>query len=194
MNIKFSKTIKINEPGAKADQAIGFTLMEMLVATSIFVILTLGILTIHTTVLKNTQKTLAYNKIQQDAQVTMESIAKKIRTSRVDYDYYTAINNPVTELALTDLTGTNYVFALSGASLTVSVDGNDPQAIPARTVEITDLKFYIQPTTFPFNINFPPETQPRVTMVVTFTSSKGAQMASLTVQQTVPQRSGGVVE
>ena len=171
--------------------------MEVLVSMSIFVILTLAILTVHTQVLHTSQQTLAYNRIQQEAQLIMEVMAKKIRTSRVDYDYngYSSpVTNPEDELALEDLTGSTYVFSLSGDSLVVSVDGGDQQPIPSQYVNVSDINFYIEPTSSPFNIDTPPETQPRVTMVITFTSSKADQTASLTVQQTVPQRSGGIVE
>jgi len=163
----------------------GFTLMEVLVSMSIFVILTLAILTVHTQVLHTSQQTLAYNRIQQEAQLI------------VDYDYngYSSpVTNPEDELALEDLTGSTYVFSLSGDSLVVSVDGGDQQPIPSQYVNVSDINFYIEPTSSPFNIDTPPETQPRVTMVITFTSSKADQTASLTVQQTVPQRSGGIVE
>ncbi|MDD5290336.1 MAG: prepilin-type N-terminal cleavage/methylation domain-containing protein [Patescibacteria group bacterium] len=194
----------------------GFTLMEVLVAMSIFIIVALASLTVYAAILKASQKTTAYTRIQQEAQLIMGVLAKKIRTSRVNYQYYADkydialktenIYNDVInddgekELALVDAAGTNYLFATSTDSLTVSSkasgedDYGEAVAIPSQLVEIRDLIFIIQPLSYPFDINLPPVSQPRVTIVITFASSKGAQTASFTVEETVPQRSGGVVE
>ena len=181
----------------------GFTLMEILISMSIFVIFTLAILGINSDVLHSSQQTLAANKIQQEAQLIMQSLAKKIRTSRVNYDYaeyLDGIQDSEQELAITDLSNTEYVFFLDNNSIKVKskLQGESEyasaQAIPTSKVLITNLNFIIEPKTFPFSIDEPPITQPRVTMVIGFSSSKGAQTASLVVQQTVPQLSGGVVE
>ena len=181
----------------------GFTLMEILISMSIFVIFTLAILSIHSFTLRASQKTLAANRIQGEAQLIMESLAKKIRTSRVNYDYsgYAGgIGSYEEELSIVDLSDTEYVFFLEDESLKVkikesgAVEYNDPYAIPTTLVSVDVLKFIIQPTTSPFDIDTPPETQPRVTMVITFSSIKAGQTASLTVQQTIPQLSGGVLE
>lgn len=176
----------------------GFTLMEVLVSTSIFVLATLAVLSIYSTTLKAGQKTTALTRVQKEAQLIMEVLAKKIRTSRVDYSYTGyPISNPEDELALTDLVDDDYVFKQSGNYIVVSVNGGDDKIIPASNVYITDLKFYINPETDPFLliqqfeeglIDYLP--QPYVTVVMTVSSTQAAQAASLVVQQTVPQRSG----
>ncbi|MFH1610920.1 MAG: prepilin-type N-terminal cleavage/methylation domain-containing protein [Patescibacteria group bacterium] len=187
----------------KQKQLQGFTLMEILISMSIFVIFTLAILSIHSFTLRASQKTLAANRIQGEAQLIMESLAKKIRTSRVNYDYsgYAGgIGSYEEELSVVDLSDTEYVFFLEDDSLKVkikesgAVEYNDAYAIPTVIVSIDVLKFIIQPTTFPFDIDTPPETQPRVTIVATFSSTRAGQTASLTVQQTIPQLSGGIVD
>jgi hypothetical protein len=74
--------------------------------------------------------------------------------------------------------------------MTVTV-GETTREIPASYVSIIDLNFFISPTTNPFlSLDNPPASEPYVTMVMKISSSKAAQSASLTVQQTVPQRSG----
>ena len=193
----------------------GFTLMEVLVSMSIFVIVMLASFTIYAAILKASQRTTAYTRIQQEAQLIMEVLAKKIRTTRVDYQYYADkydINlkdgniynevigeNGEKELALIDSSDIDYLFATSTDALVISskaageTDYGTPVAIPSQLVKIDSIKFFIQPLSYPFDINTPPVTQPRVTMVITFRSTKGAQTASFTVEQTVPQRSGGEV-
>jgi hypothetical protein len=108
--------------------------------------------------------------------------------------------NGVATLALTDLSNNNYLFSVAGDSLTIQTKAAGENIygtaipLPSELVKINSLVFFIQPLAFPFDINLAPATQPRVTMVITFSATKGTQSASFTVQQTVPQRSGGIVE
>jgi len=159
--------------------------MELLVATSIFVIIALASLSIYVATLRASQKSLALTRVQQEAQLIMQVLAKKIRTSHVNYDYsgyVKPIINPEDELALTDLAGDTYVFKKTGASAAVSVNGAADKNISADNVIVTDLKFFINPTANPF-ITY-------VTVILTLSSIKASQSATLTIQQTVPQRSG----
>ncbi len=189
---------QIKVAGGWGDKS-GFTLMEVLVSMSIFVIVSLASLSIYAATLKASQRTTALTRVQQEAQLIMSVLAKKIRTSRVDYSYYPGgeVSNPAAALALTDASNDNYVFSFDSgnSTLTVSANGGEAKAIPATYVQITDLKFYINPTTNPFiSLDEPPSSQPYVTLVMTVSSKKGAQTANLTLQQSVPQRSGGVAE
>lgn len=190
MNIIYNKNKRKNA---------GFTLMEVLIATSVFVLVALASLSIYVATLKASQKTIALTRIQQESQLIMGVLAKKIRTSRVNYNYY--VGGPSAsgedELAVTDLAGDEYVFALDTDNNSLSVEVNDsgnPQDIPAENVSIDDVAFFINPTDDPFiTLDAPPSSQPYVTIVMTISSSKGKYSASLTIQQTVPQRSGGIV-
>ena len=172
----------------------GFSLMELLVATSIFVIIALASLSIYVATLRASQKSLALTRVQQEAQLIMQVLAKKIRTSHVNYDYsgyVKPIINPEDELALTDLAGDTYVFKKTGASAAVSVNGAADKNISADNVIVTDLKFFINPTANPFvTLDEPPNSTPYVTVILTLSSIKASQSATLTIQQTVPQRSG----
>lgn len=179
----------------------GFTLMEVLVSISIFVLIALSSLSIYSAILKASQKTTVLVRVQREAQFIMAVLAKKIRTSRVDYSYnYNAdgdpgINNEEDELALTDLLNDNYVFKQLGNSLAVSVNGGVDKIIPATNIQITDLQFYINPIENPFtSLDEPPSSQPYVTVVMTVSSTQTGQNDSLVVQQTVPQRSGGIIQ
>ncbi|MCG2686517.1 hypothetical protein L6278_00070, partial [Candidatus Parcubacteria bacterium] len=84
-----------------------------------------------------------------------------------------------------------FIFSLDEINSTIKVSVNDgaEKIIPSANVNIDDLNFYINPTANPYSLDAPPSSQPYVTIVMTVSSSKGRQSASLTVQQTVPQRS-----
>ena len=179
---------------AKVDGS-GFTLMEVLVATSIFAIISLASLSIYTAILKAGQKTTALTRIQKESQFIMQVLAKKIRTSRVNYDYLgynPEVVNPEQELSLIDNVGDEFVFSLDEINkvLKVSVNSGDEKIIPASNVDLDALNFYINPLTNPYSLDSPPNSQPYVTIVMEISSSKGAQNESLIIQQTVPQRSG----
>lgn len=170
----------------------GFTLVEMLVSTSIFVIITLASLSIYSQTVKISKKSIALTKVQTEAQFIMQVLAKKIRTSYVNYSYYSnPLTTPNSDLALTDLTGISYVFKKNGTALTVNANGQGEKTIPASNIIINDLRFYINPTSNPFTtLDIPPISHPYVTIVMDVSGSKAGESANLIIQQTVPQRSG----
>lgn len=187
----------------KANQK-GFTLLEMLISTAIFVIITMIALNIYTSILRANRKSLAITRLHRDSEVIMSALAKKIRQSLVDYTYnYTGaletgkIPSPAIELALVDIDGVEYVFNLDtdNDTIQVSVAEDDPVDIPSGNVAITDLRFYVKPDTDPFPVIIPSQAPdfPRVTIVLELESRQtaGIYSSSLVVQQTVPQRGGG---
>jgi prepilin-type N-terminal cleavage/methylation domain-containing protein len=172
------------------DFKLGFTLMEMVVSVGIFSIVSVASLSIYISMLRVSQNTTALTRIQQESQLIMQVLSKKIRTSRVDYDYYGTVNpSGETDLVLVDSLGDTYTFALSGKTLTVAVNAGDAKEIPADNVDIDDLVFFINPLTNPYSLDEPPSSQPYVTVVMEISSIKGKGSASLNIQQTIPQRS-----
>ncbi len=182
----------------------GFTLMEMLIAISIFVIFVVASLSIYSATLRASQETRALTSVQKEAQFMMQVMAKRIRTSHIMYDYsgYSpSISNPTTILALEDFNGDEYYFKQVNSSIAVAINPTNPledgeyNLIPAENVSVESLEFFINPTTNPFvSLDVPPVSQPYVTIVMNITSSKAGQDAQLRVQQTVPQRSGVPIE
>ena len=184
----------------------GFTLMELLVSISVFVIVTISALTIYSVVLKTSQKTIALTRIQQEAQFIFQVLSKKIRTSVVDYTYYLVecgadgslcTNGEVTKLVLEDAVGDKYYFKQLNGGLAVAANPVQPdeddeyKKIPSTNVTMDSLSFYINPTTNPFSLDAPPTSQPYVMITMEISSTKALQTASLNIQQIVPQRSGG---
>jgi len=176
----------------------GFTLLEMLISITVFVMVTVIALGIYSSVIRANKKSVSLTKLHRDSQLIMSSIAKKIRQSQVDYTYYPSGEVPSDnkELALVDVDGTEYVFSHNSSDNTieVSIDGGAAVDIPGGDVLVTDLKFYITPTTDPFTV-VPSQTPifPRVTMVLRLEPKDAEGMFStyLVTQQTVPQRGGG---
>ena len=177
----------------------GFTLLEMTVALGIFIILFTLTLGIYSQSLKAEQRTIQMSKLQKESQLIMEVIAKKIRSSKIDYSYYDGgtvnVSDGESQLALLDKSGYQTVFRFAGGSIEVCIEdcktGGVFTSIPAADVSITSLTFFITPDKNPFSLDNPPEEFPKVTMVINLQNTSGTNTRNLFVQQTIPQRLAG---
>lgn len=148
----------------------GFTLIEMIIAVSIFV-LVLVIATNIYLVINNTQrKVVTMQKIQDDVRYLFEAMAQEIRLGQIDYDFYidqgidlhpSAEDNIV--LAIVNRSGNSIFFRLSSGNDKVqyceteaendcdlSVDDNWQDVTP-EGVEVEHLSFIITPSADPFS-------------------------------------------
>lgn len=179
---------------------LGFTLLEMLVAISVFVIITTIALGIYASIMRANKKSILLTRLQRDAQVIMVAISKKIRQSQVNYTYYTLpIADSVEQLAIIDADGVKYVYQLNQDEDTIQIKTGEEgefEDIPAGDVAITDLDFYISPNDvdpFEGTPDAPPSEFPKVTMVLRLEprNAPAGFEDHLIVQHTVPQRGGG---
>ncbi len=176
----------------------GFTLLEMTIALGIFVVLFTATLGIYTYSLKAEQRTIQISKLQKEAQFIMEIIAKKVRSGKLDYAFYTASINPAGEsnLALLDSSGNATVFKFENQNIKVCTAACASSAnffaIPPSDVAVASLKFFIEPVTNPFvTINEPPAEFPKITVVIDLANTRYGHTRNLIVQQTIPQRLAG---
>lgn len=179
---------------------LGFSVIELIVATGIFSVIVLASFGIFSSVLDGQQKVLAQTRIQREAQLILETITKKIRTSRVDYAEYEVvfglgnpIENPVQELILIDQADSRVRFIYSPVAETIDlqIDAGPVNSISSDDVDITALNFFVEPTIDPFASGLLPSIQPRVTFVMTIQSGQGDNLVVVTIQQTTPQRGSG---
>ncbi len=177
----------------------GFTLLEMTIALGIFVILFTLTLGIYSASIKAKERTVQTSKLQKEAELIMETLAKKIRSSRLNYDYYQpgGVQTPEDQLALFDQFNNEVVFRhnIANDSLEVCVlncaTGGSFNAIPSSEVKIDELNFFIVPTTDPFNLNQPPSQYPKITVIIHLSHTASGNTQSLKLQQTIPQRLSG---
>ena len=84
----------------------GFTLVEVLIAASIFTIVSLIAVTVFVNVLRIQRRVALENAIYEDARVMMERIAREVRENTVDYEeYYNKASDQ--DVAFAGLTGLN---------------------------------------------------------------------------------------
>lgn len=176
--------------------AKGFTLVEVLVSMSIFLVFTVVSMGIYTSTVRAQRKSLAISRVQQEAQFVMEFLGKMVRTSDIDYAAYPGgtIPSPTTQLVVRDASNNqfNFTYDAGADAVMVSINGDPARPISASTITVTDLQYFITPPTTPFPCGgCAPTSQPRATLVMRFGAATGGQSANLLVQQTVPQRSVG---
>ena len=188
-----------NSPIKKTITNHGFTLLEMVIALGIFIVLFSLTLGIYSYALKAEQRTIQASKLQKEAQLIMEILAKQIRRSKVDYVYYGGSIAPagVSNLALLDNKGNQTVFRFNSGNNSLDVCTQDCEvagiftAIPSQDVSVDSLTFFISPATNPFTLSAPPSEFPRVTVVMSLRNIRGAFLQDLLIQQTIPQRLAG---
>lgn len=186
----------------KRNSLTGFTLVEMLISASILVLVVLSVIDIYFRAIGAQKKIGRMANVLQDAQFVMESIAKDIRLSEIDYAYdYDAdlvsdggvhgIQNDEIELALkNNLTPGWYLrYRLNGAVIErISSATGVWQPVTKSNITIDSLKFFIKPEIDPFShgSNDPLKEQSHVTIAIKIKSLEGND--SVVLQQTVPQR------
>lgn len=102
----------------------GYTLIELIVAASIFILISVIAVGVLVSILRSSSKTAAQRSVQQDARVNIEEIARTVRASSVDYAFYdkaAAENEPNCRIT-SDATGTRTLALLK----TEAVPGDDP--------------------------------------------------------------------
>lgn len=191
--------MNVYNPTGKLKNQSAFTLLEMTIALGIFVILITSTLGIYSYSIKAEQRTIQISKLQKEAQLIMEIIAKKIRSNRVDYTYYGGSVDGAggeTVLALLDKSNQQTVFRLHNNSIEVCIEDcgleENFNALPASDVIVDDLKFFISPARNPFSLDAPPVEFPKVTAVITLKNTRAGVTRNLFVQQTLPQRLPGI--
>lgn len=143
----------------------GYTLVEMLVAMSIFAILLVAIMNTFVRGFYYQKRILEMQTVQREESYLMEMMSREIRMATV----MTANNlNGVTELNFIDHTNNRARYCLSGPSGACNPYGEsfsiNGQVINSEDVRITGLKFYTSET---FT-----DKQPLVTVVMQVQSKK----------------------
>jgi type II secretory pathway pseudopilin PulG len=66
----------------------GYTLVELIVAATMFIVISVVAVGVLVSVLNSSSKTAAQRSVQQDARVNIEEIARTVRSSSLDYEFY----------------------------------------------------------------------------------------------------------
>lgn len=134
----------------------GFTLMEIMIAVSLFVILIIVLINIYLLALKAQRQTAARQQALSNVRNVMETLARQVRTSEIDYAYAYAgdidpgISGSEKELALVDPDGSHIAYYVLDNQLVADTNGVKYALTSAEDITIVNLNFYIAPSTDPF--------------------------------------------
>lgn len=144
----------------------GFTLIELLIVAAVFSVIFLVAVTAFINVQSSQRQTLARQRVVADGRYVLETIARSVRLSRVDYAYYathpsatfpTNLSDRLTELRLVGQDGNALCYRLAGNHVEVSTGvltagGCDPDSfVPMNPDDllVDTLGFYILPRSNP---------------------------------------------
>lgn len=151
----------------------GFTLIEVIVATALFSIITIGISNLFVSAMQAQRQIASLQAVQENGRYLMESISKEIRTSRIISDEGTAQVLRIKNAKDEDV---EYIFEDKQIKRIVNLD---KQVLNSSQIEIVG-NFYIKKE----------EVQPRVTIVMDldYKSSKPEQKVGINLQTTMSSR------
>jgi len=175
----------------------GFTLMEIVVAISLFVIASTLLVDIFTITQRTQVKLSGQTRVQADARYVMEIISRYARNYMIDYQYIidqegvNPIPRQLNYLPLKDTQGNSIIFESSvspticpsGVSecLVIRRNNSASASITPQGVNIKDITFYILPNRDPFVID---------TSVGGYRSNQQPQVTIVLVSETISERTG----
>lgn len=125
----------------------GFTLLEVLVAISIFVFIASTVSTIFINILKSQQKSFHFQEVQDNGSYIMEMIAREIRMSGVVADF--GPQDSINIIRNDNGDQISYSLSLDGTKILRRVDSSEPlrqmSPLPINSdkVKINNLQFYV---------------------------------------------------
>jgi prepilin-type N-terminal cleavage/methylation domain-containing protein len=155
----------------------GFTLIEALVATSLFVVTVVASTGVYLNTLAIHRRTDATRKASENARYVTEYLSKEIRNGMINYSNAvaspcsTTISTASRTLGLVNRDGISLCFYLGDANGVLSTTGPNlwmvkgslgPYKINSADVKINNLLFYVAPISDPYAVGS--TVQPRVTI------------------------------
>ncbi|NCO61882.1 prepilin-type N-terminal cleavage/methylation domain-containing protein [Candidatus Kaiserbacteria bacterium] len=185
----------------------GFTLVEMLVALSLFTIVVTIVAGSILVLISGNQQVVKEQSVMANMSFVMDSMTREIRTGK---NYYcdssfgsqpdanqnqdcVSGNKAISFVeAGNSITGSNngriaYYFDSTNKTIMRKVGNSSPQSIVSNDIYIKSAKFFVTGTKS-LSDNSPDVNQPTVTIVITATESSVSGEKPITLQTTITQR------
>lgn len=167
----------------------GFTLMEIVVATTIFASSLTLMMALFNYTLKINRRVDAQRQTAQGTRNFMEFLVREIRNGKIDYvnsytqcqpNYYSSDN---TALAIVNRSGELECFYLYGSDLMIEKSGTITKINPTNlTLDPSSFRFIVQPADNAHPSNPPyPGLQPFVTIIAKFSATVPGTNTSIVV-------------
>ncbi|MEJ0021802.1 MAG: type II secretion system protein [Candidatus Doudnabacteria bacterium] len=171
-NNKFQIPNKISNFKIGKSQS-AFTLIETVVATAVFAFVVTSILGVYISTIQLDRKSRAQRAVAQDARFIMEFLAKEVRNGTINYPSYASSTvSGTSDLYIQNQANVVEHFFLSGTNMLINKGGANANMNSSGT-KVTNLLFYIQPTTDPYTPAKSANDQPHVTVVLDLQSNYG---------------------
>ncbi len=170
----------------------GFTLIEIMVSLSVFIIIMTVSLGSILSILNSSEKSQTKKTAMDNLNFALESMSRTIRFGTNFYCGTTASNPPpandcaagATSFSVRDSNGNLIVYSLSGGRIMKAVNNGTANAVTSNEVSITRLAFYVFGSS-----GWPDINQPRVILSLSGTvGSKTATQSTFNLETTVSQR------
>lgn len=138
----------------KNKNGAGFTLIEILVVLGLFSILSVVIINVFLLSLRSQRQASFRQKTLASLRYTLETIARQVRTSEVNYDSFTYTGDD-RSLYLIDQLGSSFIFSLTEVEpglneVGVSINGQTSFLTDSTEVNVVSLSFLVTPIVNPF--------------------------------------------
>ncbi len=166
----------------------GFTLIEMVVAISLFSVVVLVSVSAMLAIADANKKANATRVVMDNVNFAMENMGRNIRTG---YNYSCAGAGDCvsggTSISFTDQKGNTIVYSWSEngsglGSITIRKNSGTPVGITSPQVDVDNLTFYVSGTSSSDGL------QPRALITLRGTAQIGKETTSFNIQSTVSQR------
>jgi prepilin-type N-terminal cleavage/methylation domain-containing protein len=162
-------------------EASGFTLVESLVAVSIFAVVMTIVGSLYVTALNLQRRAFNVQVTEENASFVLETMVKEIRVSNISNQNTNCPSSSAASLSMVHPVNGSIVYSLSGGAVHRSVNGLDAQ-ITSNNVQFTKLRFCISGS------NSNDGLQPRITILASVKSSNTSQQSAIDFQTTLSQR------
>lgn len=171
----------------------GLTIIEMVVATSIFIIAITIAVTILIGFLNNPALVADRQKVEKNCQFIMTQITHDFRNYQLDYDYYVDLYGDIdnwadnAEIVLLDNNGEQIKYEYFNGDILYEKDGFTTQ-LNDDIVEFNELYFSIRPLDNPWESGSGIDIQPSITVVMDVSHANPDKNINYWLQTTVTSR------
>ncbi len=138
---------------ARSRASSGFTIIEAVVATSVFAFAAVSIVGVYLAVQRLNQASATLQALQQNGRFVTEDITKIVRNGQIDYASYpgSLVSEPSTgDLYLIDRDGVHLHIFQSGTVLVIGKTGFGSSNLTGAEVKVLNFKAFVWPSTDPF--------------------------------------------
>ena len=192
--------VEISFKNCNSGRLKAFTLLEMIIATALFLTAMTMSIGIFIATMNANNKITRIQDVENEARYILEMISKEVRLGTINYDYYKIIygdtfENPTSILSIVDAADDVSYFALNGDEnssgiIQLSLDGGDNWSnLTTDSIQVQSLDFYLIPETNPYAGDASNIKQPLVLVYLSANYNRDGEMdGKIDIQTAISSR------